>query len=162
MKKTTLVNLVGMMLVTTNANVFAVDVNYTLRGCSFIENTVLGTSGGTTIGYSRSRGASQSVPPGNPDSFDGMSYDCLSVWDAKKAGVSFSGRCTFVGSGEDSFVGAFEPSPGGWTWRFISGSGKWAGITGGGESRITKQHANLSPSSKTNCWEGEGTYSLTK
>lgn len=145
-----------------NGAAVAKEIPYSMRGCSVTDVSVLAKAGGVTIGSSKARGASASIPPGNPESFDAMAYECHSTWNASKAGVEFSGRCTFVGKGDDRLVGAYTSNGAGWDWKFLSGTGKWEGIKGGGQSKVVLRPAKLKPSVTTGCWESTGSYTLAK
>jgi hypothetical protein len=48
----------------------------------------------------------------------------------------------------------------GWKWRFIGGTGKWQGITGGGPAGPVGKIGRLSETVNGYCWQCKGKYKL--
>ena len=137
------------------------DKPYKLIGCGVTEVTIIGKTDAMTIGHNLSRGTTQSVPAGGD--FDNTSYECQAVWHASGQGVEFSGRCTFVDGDGDKILGVAtksDPESKGWDWKYLGGTGKWAGITGGGRSQPLRRMPTIRPGVRGSCWEASGTYTL--
>jgi len=133
---------------------------YDLKLCSTSEATVIDSAGGTTILATHVRGLSDSMTPGG--AFDNQTYECRSVANASKSGVEFTGRCTFVDMDGHKALGAVSGNPKGWTWKFLSGTGKYEGIEGGGPTKPLKQYPRLSPAVSGACAHATGTYTIRK
>jgi hypothetical protein len=133
---------------------------YDLKLCSTSEATVIDNADGTTILASHIRGLSDSMTPGG--AFDNQTYECRSVVNASKTSVEFTGRCTFVDADGHKALGAFSGTPKVWTWKFLSGTGKYAGIEGGGTTKPLKQYPRLSPAVGGACAHATGTYTIRK
>ena len=130
------------------------ELDYALKGCGTSEAMIIDNAGDITIGQSISRGITESVPPGG--AFDNMTYECRSVWHASIEGGEFTNRCTFVDIDGDKTLGISAGSFKGWEWRFIGGTGKWKGITGGGPSGPVGKFGRLSETVNGYCWQGKG------
>lgn len=133
---------------------------YDLKLCNTSEATVIDSAGGTTIFATHARGLSDSMTPGGE--FDNQTYECRSVANASKSGVEFTGRCTFVDMDGHKALGAVSGNPKGWTWKFLSGTGKYEGIEGGGTTKPLKQYPRLSPAVSGACAHATGTYTIRK
>jgi len=138
----------------------AQSIPYDLKLCNTSEATIIDSAGGTTILATHGRGLSDSMTPGG--AFDNQTYECRSVANASKAGVEFAGRCTFVDMDGHKALGAFLGNPKGWTWTFLSGTGKYEGIEGGGTTKPLKQYPRLSPAVNAACAHATGTYTIRK
>lgn len=139
------------------------ELKYALGGCSITDVTIIDKAGGVTIGHNKSRGVTHSIPAGN--AFDNMSFECQSTWNASKAGVEFEGRCTFIDKDGDRVFGVAsktDTAMKGWNWKYLGGSGKWEGLSGGGTSKYVKRLPKIRPGVNTGCWEARGTYALAK
>lgn len=133
---------------------------YDLKLCNTVETTVIDSAGDTTILAGHARGISDSNTPGGP--FDRQTYECRSVLNASKTAVEFTGRCTFVDMDGHKALGAFSGTPAGWTWKFLSGTGKYEGIEGGGTTKPLKQYPRLSAAVSGACAHATGTYTIKK
>lgn len=138
----------------------AQQASYDLKLCNTSETTVIDSAGGTTILAMHARGLSDSMTPGG--AFDNQTYECRSVANASKTGVEFTGRCTFVDMDGHKALGAFSGNPKGWTWKFLSGTGKYEGIEGGGTTKPLKQYPRLSPAVGGACAHATGSYAIKK
>lgn len=70
-----------------------------------------------------------------------MAVECngAGFWSAE--GIVGTGICVH-GSGEDTFVLRFDNKPGSNTWRILSGTGKYIGLTGSGTATTKKLPGN--------------------
>jgi hypothetical protein len=121
---------------------------------------VIDKAGNVAILQSVTRGVVNAAKPGGP--FDKTTYECRAVLNASPAGAEFNNRCVFVDTDGHKTVGASTGTPKGWQWKFLGGSGKWEGISGGGPGEPDVAHARLSPSVTGACWRAKGTYTLKK
>lgn len=138
----------------------AQQTSYDLKLCNISETTVIDSAGGTSILAMHGRGISDSMTPGG--AFDNQTYECRSVANASKSGVEFTGRCTFVDMDGHKALGAFSGNPKGWTWKFLSGTGKYEGIEGGGTTKPLRQYPRLSPAVGGACSHATGSYTIRK
>ncbi|MEE4603243.1 MAG: hypothetical protein V2J65_18320 [Desulfobacteraceae bacterium] len=130
---------------------------YELKGCGTSERTIIDKADDVVIGQSLARGVTESVPQGGP--FDKMIYECGGHWQLSKTGFEISQSCTFVDSDGDKTLGTTVGNAQGWDWKFIAGTGKWKGITGGGPTKPVGKYGRLQAVS-AGCWHGKGTYQL--
>jgi hypothetical protein len=133
---------------------------YDLKLCNTSETTVIDRAGDTMILAGHARGLSDSMTPGG--AFDNQTYECRSVSNVSKAAVEFTGRCTFVDMDGHKALGAFSGNPNGWTWKFLSGTGKYEGIEGGGTTKPLKQYPRISPAVGGACSHATGSYTIKK
>jgi hypothetical protein len=133
------------------------EFSYELKGCGTSERSIIDKAGDLVIGRSLARGVTESVPPGGP--FDKMIYECGALWQISKTGFEFTQKCTFIDADGDKTLGTANGTSKGWDWKFLSGTGKWEGISGGGPSTMTGQYGKL-PAVSGGCWSGKGMYSL--
>ena len=138
----------------------AQELPYEIRVCSTTETSVIDKAGDVTIVSSVSRGMANAVAAGG--AFDKTSFECRGVTNASKAGVDYNSRCTFVDADGDKVVGATAGHAKGWTWRFLGGTGKWAGIEGGGTGKPVAPYPRLSPTVTAGCGLATGTYTIKK
>ena len=72
--------------------------------------------------------------------FDAMSGECGGHFTAGATGVDAIGQCQFADAdGDKMLVGIPQNHNGSGTWKFVAGTGKYAGITGGGEFKPLRQ-----------------------
>jgi hypothetical protein len=131
---------------------------YDLRGCGTGEVTIIDKAGDMMIGQTITRGVTESIPP--DAAFDNMTYECRTVWHTSEGGTEFSNRCTFVDPDGDKTFGMSSGHSKGWQWKFLGGTGKWKGITGGGPAERVGRYGRISPTLQGSCWRGKGTYKL--
>jgi hypothetical protein len=134
--------------------------SYDIKGCGTSEATVIDKVGDVVILQSVTRGMVDSATPGA--AFDKTTYECRAVLNASPAGAEFNNRCVFVDKDGHKTVGASAGTPKGWQWKFIGGTGKWEGITGGGASQPDVAYARFSPSVTGSCWRSKGTFTVKK
>lgn len=132
------------------------------RGCFTSEATVIDRAGDVVIGQSEVRGVTDSIPPG-VGPWDKTTHHCRSVWTNSKAGYEFSNRCTNVDrDGDKFFTMAFGSSLKSFKWVYLAGTGKYAGISGGGEASVEEVYPRATPTVGGACWRGKGSYTLKK
>lgn len=149
---------IGLVLLLVYSGIAMADESpYELKGCGTSERTIIDKAGDVVIGRSLARGVTESVPPGGP--FDKMIYECGAIWQMSKTGFEFTQKCTFIDSDGDKALGTASGTSKGWDWKFLSGTGKWEGITGGGPSAMNGKYGTL-PAVSGGCWSGKGTYTL--
>lgn len=137
----------------------ASEVTSEQRGCFTSEAVALDRAGDVVIGHSEVRGVTDSVPPGAI--WDKTTHHCRSVWTSSKAGYEFSNRCTNVDrDGDKFFTMAFGSSLKSFKWVYIGGTGKYAGISGGGNASIEAVYPRATPTVSGACWRGKGSYTL--
>lgn len=140
---------------------FANETTSEQRGCFTSEAIVIDRAGDTTIGQSEVRGVTDSIPPGAL--WDKTTHHCRSVWTSSKAAYEFSNRCTNVDRDGDRFLTmAFGSSLKAFKWVYLGGTGKYAGITGGGDASIEAVYPRATPTVGGACWRGKGTHSIKK
>jgi len=128
---------------------------FEFKGCIANESAVLDTVDGVTVGMNVTRGTMDLV--GAPA--DKMLHDCRVLWLASKAGVEFTNRCVNLDKDGDKHVTMATGTPKSFQWKFVSGSGKYAGITGGGTAEITTPYPR-GKGINASCYQGRGTYTL--
>lgn len=136
---------------------WAVEQPIEMKGCLVTESTVLEKVGEVTIGTNVSRGQTDVV--GGPS--DKMTHDCRVVWSASKAGVEFTNRCVNTDKDGDKTISMATGTPKSFQWKYLSGSGKFAGITGSGTAEIVTPYPR-SGNVSASCWQGRGTYNLNR
>jgi hypothetical protein len=151
---------IALPLACLSAPALAQERSYELKVCTTTETTVIDKAGDVTIIASVGRGVADSVSPGGP--FDKTTLECRGVTNVSKAGVDYNSRCTFVDADGDRVVGATTGQAKGWTWKFLGGTGKWAGIEGGGTGKPLAAYPRLSPTVTAGCGLATGTYTLKK
>lgn len=72
--------------------------------------------------------------------FDAMSGECGGHYTVSPAGVDAVGQCQFA-DGDKMLVSIPKNHNGSGTWTFVAGTGKYSGISGGGEFKPMRQFA---------------------
>jgi hypothetical protein len=139
---------------------YAQDSSSEQRGCITSESSVIDRTADVVIGHSVTRGVSDSIPAGGL--WDKTTHDCRSVWTSSKAGLEFTNRCTNVDRDGDKFFTVATGTTTSFKWSYIAGTGKYAGITGGGSGGFETVYPRTSPAVSGACWRGKGTYRLSK
>ena len=134
---------------------WAADYPFESKGCLVNEATVLGKVGDVTVGTNVTRG-NIDMTGGKSDQF---THDCRVLWSASKAGLEFTNRCINTDKDGDKTISVATGTPKSFQWKFISGTGKFAGIAGGGSGEIVTRYPRAEPVS-VSCWQGQGTYTL--
>ncbi|MEX2198669.1 MAG: hypothetical protein WD886_07645 [Burkholderiales bacterium] len=130
---------------------------FDMKGCLANESTVLDKVGDVTVGMNVTRGTMDFVGALT----DKMTHDCRVLWVASKAGLEFTNRCVNIDKDGDKHFTMASGTPKSFQWRFLSGSGKYAGISGGGTGEIHSPYPRGS-NFGASCWQGRGTYTLNR
>lgn len=150
----------GMLLICSiwaNAN----EVTSEQRGCFTSKATPIDRAGDVVIGQSEVRGVTDSIPPGAI--WDKTTHQCASVWTSSKGAYEFSNRCTNVDrDGDKFFTMAYGSSLKSFKWVYIGGTGKYAGISGGGEAAVEEAYPRTAAAVGGACWRGKGSYTIKK
>ena len=133
----------------------AADTPFEFKGCLANETTIIDTVEGVTAGMNVTRGTMDLV--GAPA--DKMLHDCRTLWIASKTGVEFTNRCVNIDKDGDKHITMATGSPKSFQWKFVSGSGKYAGISGAGTAEVTTPYPRAKNVSAS-CYQGRGTYTL--
>jgi hypothetical protein len=128
-----------------------------MKGCLVTESSVLDKVGEVTIGINVTRGSIDVT--GGPS--DKMTHDCRVVWSASKTGVEFTNRCVNADKDGDKTITMASGTPKSFQWKYLSGSGKFQGISGGGTAEIVTRYPSRGNVSAS-CWQGRGTYTLAR
>ena len=96
-----------------------------------------------------------------PGPFDKSSFQCVGVIRVMQGTVTGDSMCEWVDADGDKFLGRSTRTgnPGG-DWTFINGTGKYAGITGGGTSKLLAQFPTVRQGHFQGCERATGTYEL--
>jgi hypothetical protein len=140
---------------------WASEVAVNVRGCFTSESSVIDRAGDVVIGQSELRGLSDSVPPGG--AWDKTTHHCRSVWTSSKTSYEFSNRCTNVDrDGDKFFTMSYGSSLKSFKWVYLAGTGKYEGITGGGDASVDEVYPRTTPAVAGACWRGTGSYTIKK
>jgi hypothetical protein len=94
---------------------------------------------------------------------DNATYHCIGLMRAASGTLTQNGYCRFLSADGDSFVGEYTHSgpPGSEArWVAMHGTGKWAGIKGGGPYRQVTRGMPVTPGTGQACNKASGTYTL--
>jgi hypothetical protein len=131
-----------------------------LKGCLITETTIIDRAGDVVIGLNVTRGVTDRVGPGPfPEK---TTHDCRVVFTASKAGVEFTNRCNFVDADGDKVLSVATGTRESFQWRWIAGTGKFQGISGGGTGKIDSSYPRAQPTVAGSCWSGKGSYTIKK
>jgi len=148
------------LIATCSLPAFAQEMHVELKGCLTSETTILDRAGDTVIGMNVTRGVTDRVGAGSfPEK---TMHDCRAVFNASPAGVEFSNRCNFVDAQGDRILSVATGTRDSFQWKWIGGTGKFAGISGSGAGKIDADYPRASPSVSGSCWSGKGSYTIRK
>jgi len=134
---------------------WAADYPFEAKGCLVNEATVLGKVGDVTVGTNVTRGNIDMIGARTEQ----FTHDCRVLWSASKAGLEFTNRCINTDKDSDKTISVATGTPKSFQWKFVSGTGKFAGITGGGTGEVVTRYPRAAPVS-VSCWQGKGAYTL--
>jgi len=141
----------------TAPGAWGAETPFEMKGCLVSEATVLDKVGDVTVGMNVTRGTMDFVGA----LADKMTHDCRVLWIASTAGLEFTNRCVNVDKDGDKHITMANGTPKSFQWKFVSGSGKYQGIGGGGTAEINSPYPRAGKLNAS-CWQGRGTYTLTR
>ena len=94
--------------------------------------------------------------------FDNMTYQYGALFKIDKGTWSGSMVCKYMDPSGDFFVVEINQVGMEREWKFIYGSGKLKGITGGGKAMLITKGKPISPGTTQGCYKITGTYELKK
>lgn len=104
-------------------------------------------------------GTSRTNKPGGP--FGKMSHQCVGLVRVLKGTVTGDYTCENVDAdGDKMLVRGMRPGNPGGEWTFINGTGKYAGITGGGPYKYLGRFPTVRKGHFQGCLRATGTYKL--
>ena len=105
-------------------------------------------------------GALWNVTPGGP--FDAMSGECAGHYSVCPAGVDSIGQCQYMDAdGDKTLVNIPKNHNGTGIWPFVTGTGKYAGLSGSGEFKPLRQLPQaITPGKAVVCSTITGTYKI--
>jgi len=86
------------------------------------------------------------------------SYECVGVAAIISGKYTHSGYCDGKDKDGSKWFGSFTSNGAQGQWTFISGTGKWKGVQGGGTNQTLGQTPQLRPGTFQGCNLGKGTY----
>ena len=115
------------------------------------ELTVLGTdTTGTTLSNLPSK------------VFGNLTYQCVGVMKIEQGKPTSTSYCRFQDADGDGCVGEVNAAGTESSWKFLQGTGKWKGITGGGKNWPISKVKPIKPGTSQGCFRATGAYELPK
>ncbi len=155
--------IVGLALVhaptTGEAAELAKSGSYDITNCwAGTSNVIVHSKAHIALSYTLT-GTSLANKPGGP--FGNLSYQCVGVVRVMQGTATGDGNCEYVDADGDKVLGRGirTGNPGG-EWTFINGTGKYAGITGGGAFKYLGQFPTVRKGHFQGCNRATGTYKL--
>jgi hypothetical protein len=132
---------------------------YDISYCSYGTVTMVSKTEELTVFSADVKGISWSNHENK--AFDNNTYHCVSVVRVSPSERAANGYCKFLEPNGDFVVGEFRSvnSPQG-NWKFLQGTGKWKGITGGGTNEPLRRGKPIAPGTFQSCRRATGTYTL--
>jgi hypothetical protein len=133
---------------------------YDITVCGASTITTLSSSAEVTILAIDTKGIAVSNQP--KKAFDNTTYHGVSlvrIAAGQRVGTTFA---RFLDADGDAVVGETTIAPTEMTWRFLEGSGKWKGITGGGKTWPITNAKPILPGTAQACARATGTYEIRK
>ena len=95
--------------------------------------------------------------------FDQMSLECVGVFRSEKGAPTADAVCEYLDKDGDKLLGYAERTGvAGGKWRFVSGTGKYAGISGGGEYEYLGRFPRIRDGHVQGCNRAAGNYELKR
>ena len=158
MKRTTLTRIATALAASgLAAAAWPADYQAEFKGCTTSEVTVIGKVGDVSIGSNVTHG-SVNVTGGLGDKF---THNCRVLWAASKEGSEFTNRCVNTDKDGDQTITMTTGTPKGFEWKYLSGTGKYQGITGGGKGQTVAQYPRAG-NVAASCWQGKGAFSVPR
>ncbi len=121
----------AIVMVATTATAQAAETEYRLTACAHATSITLETGADLTV-FSNEFWYIV-VPPATPKVFENNTAHCVAYNRIMQGKVTDMGSCRWTDPAGDTFIGEYVDAPdkpGAWT--FLSGTGKWKGVSGGG------------------------------
>ena len=93
--------------------------------------------------------------------FDNMTYHSAALFKVENGQYSGTILFKYVDPSGDFFVGETMVGKE-WNWKFLHGTGKWKGISGGGKVMPITKAKPIAPGTSQACYKITGTYELKK
>ena len=103
------------------------------------------------------------VAASNDKRFENMTSRCIGVGSNMNGKPAGNGFCKYVDPDGDVHVTAYTAAsdkPGQGSWRFVHGTGKWAGIKGGGTYKVFTSGKPIVAGTLQNCNRVTGTFAI--
>jgi hypothetical protein len=121
----------AIVMVATTATAQAAETEYRLTVCGHAKGITLETGPDLTV-FSNEVW-SIVVPPATPKVFENSTGHCVAYNRIMQGKVTDMGSCRWTDPAGDTFIGEYVDAPDKpGTWTFLSGTGKWKGISGSG------------------------------
>lgn len=131
---------------------------YDITCCSAGVNNVLFSSEELTIISIDAKGIA--ISNHENKAFDNHTYHCAGVIQIANGKPSGRYFCKFMDPDGDVTVGEATVDGAERTWKFLFGTGKWKGITGGGKNWAVTKGKPVTPGTSQGCNKATGTYQL--
>jgi hypothetical protein len=138
---------------------WAAEMEYGGTFCSHQKPTVLYSTPDLTVVSVESWGIE--TPTSTSDPWKNASVHCVGYVRITQGKMSSTGSCLWTDPTGDAFIGEFQgvpDKPGIWT--FLSGTGKWQGIKGGGQFQPVSRGRGFTDGSVAYCNSHSGKYTL--
>jgi hypothetical protein len=127
--------------------------------CFVGEGTFIAASKDSTFGSFHNNGLRFTSKEGALG--DASTMDCILQASIDGKGISGPGYCVSIDADGDKMSLDFAENNGSGTWKFLGGTGKYTGITGGGEYRTLRKFPAMMQQGKLGgCNTSTGTYKL--
>jgi hypothetical protein len=137
----------------------AAETEYKFTACGHVKSALL-TAGPDLTTYTFE--AWFTPTPDNPvKALQGATYKCVGYTRVMKGEANGTGSCLWTDTGGDTVVGEFKEVPGtAPTWTFLSGTGKWKGISGDGTYKELSMSKPAADGTVEVCLEETGKWML--
>ncbi len=127
--------------------------------CAVGEGTFMAASKESTFASIQNNGLRFTVKEGGLG--DASTIDCILQASIDGKGISGPGYCVSIDADGDKMSLDFAENNGAGTWKFLGGTGKYTGITGGGEYKALRKFPAMMQQGKLGgCNSATGTYKL--
>ena len=134
--------------------------SYDITSCGASTITTVSTSQELTVLAIDIKGIARSTT--EKKAFDNSTYHCASVLRIRGNERGGLGYCKFMDPDGDFVIGEQAVGPGDTQWKFLHGTGKWKGISGGGTFIPVTTGKPIAPGTGQGCVRATGTYKLSK
>jgi len=94
--------------------------------------------------------------------FDNDTFQCVGIAKVVAGKATSDSYCKFMDPDGDMVVGGGQKTGAEGTWKFLQGTGKWKGITGGGKNWVITKSKPIKEGTFQGCNRATGTYELPK